>query len=91
MIVMWRGAEVDRSRLRLASLTSRLYDPASGSVRIDGIDVRDLRLTDLASIVGVVSQETYLLHATVRENLRYARPEASDAEIEHAVRIAPDP
>ena len=46
--------------------------------------MRDLRLADLAAIVGVVSQETYLLHTTVRENLRYARPDATDAEIEGA-------
>ena len=55
---------------------------------IDGVDLRDLRLADLAAIVGVVSQETYLLHTTVRENLRYARPEATDAEIEDAARAA---
>src|SRR6202021_140386 len=71
-----------------ASLVSRLYDPSSGSVRIDGIDVRDMRLADLAAIVGVVSQETYLLHTTVRENLRYAKPDATDAQIEHAARAA---
>jgi ATP-binding cassette subfamily B protein len=47
-----------------------------------------MRLTDLAAIVGVVSQETYLLHTTVRENLRYARPEATDARIEQAARSA---
>jgi ATP-binding cassette, subfamily B, bacterial len=80
--------ETGSGKTTLASLISRLYDPDSGSVRIDGIDVRDLRLTDLASIVGVVSQETYLLHATVRENLRYARPDATDAEIEDAARAA---
>ena len=80
--------ETGSGKTTLASLISRLFDPAIGSVRIDGIDVRDLRLTDLASIVGVVSQETYLLHATVRENLRYARPEASNAEIEDAARAA---
>ena len=80
--------ETGSGKTTLASLISRLYDPASGSVQIDGIDVRDLRLTDLASIVGVVSQETYLLHATVRENLRYARPDASDAEIEEAAQAA---
>src|SRR6202034_314543 len=80
--------ETGSGKTTLASLISRLYDPASGSVCIDGIDVRDLRLTDLASIVGLVSQETYLLHATVRENLRYARPDASDAEIEDAARAA---
>jgi ATP-binding cassette, subfamily B, bacterial len=50
--------------------------------------VRDLRLADLAAIVGVVSQETYLLHTTVRENLRYARPDATDEQIERAARAA---
>jgi ABC-type proline/glycine betaine transport system ATPase subunit len=55
---------------------------------IDGTGLRDLRLADLAAIVGVVSQETYLLHATVRENLRYAKPSATDAEIEDAARAA---
>jgi ATP-binding cassette subfamily B protein len=72
----------------LAALVARLYDPDAGVVSIDGIDVRDLRLADLSRIVGVVSQETYLLHTTVRENLRYARPEATDAEIEAAARAA---
>jgi ATP-binding cassette subfamily B protein len=71
-----------------ASLVSRLRDPSTGSVTIDGIDVRDLSFADLAAIVGVVSQETYLLHATVRENLRYAQPRATDAEIEAAARAA---
>jgi ATP-binding cassette, subfamily B, bacterial len=80
--------ETGSGKTTLASLISRLYDPTSGSVRIDGIDVREMRLADLASIVGVVSQETYLLHATVRENLRYARPDASDTEIEDAARAA---
>jgi ATP-binding cassette subfamily B protein len=80
--------ETGSGKTTLAALISRLYDPTNGSVLIDGIDVRDLRLTDLAAIVGVVSQETYLLHATVRENLRYARPEATDAEIEQAARAA---
>jgi len=80
--------ETGSGKTTLAALIARLYDPASGSVRIDGIDIRDLRLADLAGIVGVVSQETYLLHTTVRENLRYARPEATDAEIEDAARAA---
>ncbi len=80
--------ETGSGKTTLASLISRLYDPDSGTVRIDGIDIRDMRLTDLASIVGVVSQETYLLHTTVRENLRYARPQATDAEIEAAARAA---
>jgi ATP-binding cassette subfamily B protein len=80
--------ETGSGKTTLASLVARLYDPSSGSVRIDGTDIRDIRLTDLAAIVGVVSQETYLLHTTVRENLRYARPEATDAEIEEAARAA---
>jgi ATP-binding cassette subfamily B protein len=80
--------ETGSGKTTLASLIARLYDPSSGSVRIDGIDIRDIRLADLAAIVGVVSQETYLLHTTVRENLRYARPGATDAEIEDAARAA---
>jgi ATP-binding cassette subfamily B protein len=80
--------ETGSGKTTLASLTARLYDPGSGSIRIDGIDLRDIRLADLAAIVGVVSQETYLLHTTVRENLRYARPGATDAEIEDAARAA---
>ncbi len=80
--------ETGSGKTTLASLVARLYDPGSGSVRIDGVDIRDIRLADLAAIVGVVSQETYLLHTTVRENLRYARPEATDAEIEDAARAA---
>jgi ATP-binding cassette, subfamily B, bacterial len=80
--------ETGSGKTTLASLIARLYDPTSGSISIDGIDIRDLRLADLAAIVGVVSQETYLLHTTVRENLRYARPDATDAEIEDAARAA---
>ena len=80
--------ETGSGKTTLASLIARLYDPSSGSVRIDGIDLRDMRFADLAAIVGVVSQETYLLHTTVRENLRYARPGATDAEIEDAARAA---
>ena len=67
---------------------ARLHDPDAGRITVDGVDLRDLRLDDLARIVGVVSQETYLLHATVRENLRYAKPDATDAEIEAATRGA---
>jgi ATP-binding cassette, subfamily B, bacterial len=80
--------ETGSGKTTLAALIARLYDPTSGTVRIDGIDIREMRLADLAAIVGVVSQETYLLHTTVRENLRYARPEATDAEIEDAARAA---
>ena len=80
--------ETGSGKSTLSALIARLYDPTAGRVMIDGIDVRDMRLADLASIVGVVSQETYLLHTTVRENLRYANPEATDAEIEAAARAA---
>jgi ATP-binding cassette, subfamily B, bacterial len=80
--------ETGSGKTTLGALIARLQDPSSGSVRIDGIDIRDMRLGDLAAIVGVVSQETYLLHTTVRENLRYAKPDATDAEIEHAARAA---
>jgi len=80
--------ETGSGKTTLGSLVARLYDPSAGTVRIDGIDVRDMRLADLAAIVGVVSQETYLLHTTVRENLRYAKPGATDAEIEAAARAA---
>ena len=72
----------------LASLVARLNDPTTGRVLIDGVDVRDLALADLARVVGVVSQETYLLHGTIRENLRHARPEATDDEMEAAARRA---
>lgn len=72
----------------LGSLVARLADPTVGSVSIDGVDLRDMTLADLSSVVGVVSQETYLLHTTVRENLRYARPDATDEEIEAAARAA---
>ncbi|MBQ0980924.1 ABC transporter ATP-binding protein [Micromonospora sp. M61] len=80
--------ETGSGKSTLAGLVSRLHDPTGGRVTIDGVDLRDLRLADLAAIVGVVSQETYLLHTTVRENLRYARPDATDAEIEDAARAA---
>jgi ATP-binding cassette, subfamily B, bacterial len=80
--------ETGSGKTTLASLVARLYDPTSGTVSIDGIDIRDMKLTDLAAIVGVVSQDTYLLHTTVRENLRYAKPAATDAEIEDAARAA---
>ena len=55
---------------------------------IDGIDVRDLTFPSLSEAVGVVSQETYLFHATVRENLRFAKPDATDEEVEEAARAA---
>jgi ATP-binding cassette subfamily B protein len=80
--------ETGSGKSTLAALITRLHDPDAGRITIDGIDLRDLRLADLARIVGVVSQETYLLHASVRENLRHVRPEATDDEIEGAARAA---
>jgi ATP-binding cassette subfamily B protein len=65
----------------LASLVSRLRDPSAGSVRIDGHDLRDLDEATITSIVGVVTQETYLVHATIRENLLLAKADATDAEL----------
>ena len=69
-------------------LVARLYDATRGHVTIDGMDVRELTFESLAATVGVVSQETYLFHASVRENLRFAKPDASDEEIEEAARAA---
>jgi ATP-binding cassette subfamily B protein len=69
-------------------LVARLYDATEGSVTIDGTDVRELSFESLTASVGVVSQETYLFHESVRENLRFAKPDASDEEIEEAARAA---
>src|SRR3954453_16612034 len=69
-------------------LVARLYDATEGTVSIDGIDVRDLTFESLAAAVGVVSQETYLFHSSVRDNLRFAKPSATDEEIEEAARAA---
>jgi ATP-binding cassette, subfamily B, bacterial len=80
--------ETGAGKTTLGYLVARLYEPEQGHVTIDGVDVRDASLASLAATVGVVSQETYLFHATVRENLRFARPDATDEEIEQAARTA---
>ncbi|MFB4193755.1 ABC transporter ATP-binding protein [Streptomyces carpaticus] len=72
----------------LSYLVPRLYDVTGGAVRLDGIDVRELDFASLARAIGVVSQETYLFHASVADNLRFAKPDATDAEIEAAARAA---
>ncbi|XKF14165.1 ABC transporter ATP-binding protein/permease [Knoellia locipacati] len=72
----------------LASLVARLHDPTSGRVTVDGVDLRDLDPEVLARIVGVVSQETYLVHASIRENLLLAAPDASEAELWRALGAA---
>ena len=69
-------------------LVPRLYDVDSGAVEIDGIDVRRIALASIGRAVGVVTQETYLFHASIRDNLQYARPEATEAELEAAARAA---
>jgi len=69
-------------------LIPRLYDVDAGSVEIDGVDVKRLSLVSLGRVIGFVTQETYLFHASVRENLRYARPDASQEELEAAARAA---
>ncbi len=72
----------------LTYLIPRLYDADAGRITIDGVDVKQISLESLGQIVGVVTQETYLIHDTIRENLRYARPEASDDELIAAARAA---
>ncbi|WP_051951798.1 ABC transporter ATP-binding protein [Actinacidiphila yeochonensis] len=72
----------------LSYLVPRLYDVTGGRVTLDGVDVRDLSFGTLAESVGVVSQETYLFHASVAENLRFAKPDATDEEIRAAARAA---
>ncbi len=69
-------------------LTPRLYEASGGVVLIAGEDVRRLTQESIIDHVGIVSQETYLFHATIRENLRYAKPDATDAELEEACRAA---
>ncbi|MFJ9821632.1 ABC transporter ATP-binding protein [Streptomyces sp. NPDC101151] len=72
----------------LGYLVPRLYDVSGGRVTIDGVDVRDLDFDTLARAVGVVSQETYLFHASVADNLRFAKPDATDEELHAAARAA---
>jgi ATP-binding cassette subfamily B protein len=80
--------ETGSGKTTLAYLAARLYDPQAGRVTIDGADLRDVSFASLARTVGLVSQETYLFHASVRDNLRFARPGATDEELEAAARAA---
>ncbi len=80
--------ETGSGKTTLAYLVARLYEPQRGCVSIDGVDIRDLTQESLAATVGLVSQETYLFHASIRENLRFACPDASDKQIEDAARAA---
>ncbi|MFD7134499.1 ABC transporter ATP-binding protein [Streptomyces sp. NPDC059894] len=72
----------------VAKLQLRFYDPDQGAVRLDGTDLRDLRLSDLRESVAVVWQETLVFHGTVRDNIAYGRPEATEADIVAAARAA---
>ncbi|HJW82956.1 MAG TPA: ABC transporter ATP-binding protein, partial [Anaerolineae bacterium] len=69
-------------------LLPRLYDPTGGRITIDGRDLRDVSLASLSSAIGMVTQETYLFHDTIRANLLYAKPDATQAELEAACRVA---
>jgi ATP-binding cassette subfamily B protein len=72
----------------LSYLLARLYDVTEGAVCIDGIDVRQIRLDSLAATIGMVTQETHLFHASIRDNLHYGDPHATDAQLHAAARAA---
>ncbi|THF81196.1 ABC transporter ATP-binding protein [Cohnella fermenti] len=70
----------------IVNLLCRFYDTVKGSVRIDGIDVRDIQLDSLRKQIGIVMQDTFIFSGTIRDNIRYGRPDATDAEVEAAAR-----
>jgi ATP-binding cassette subfamily B protein len=80
--------ETGSGKTTVGYLVARLYDVERGRITIDGIDIRGATLSSLARTIGVVSQETYLFHASIKENLRFAKPDATDEEIEEAARAA---
>ncbi|MCW3039419.1 MAG: transporter ATP-binding protein [Solirubrobacterales bacterium] len=80
--------ETGSGKTTLGYLVARLYDASSGSVSIDGTDVRDISFASLAATIGLVSQETYLFHASIADNLRFAKPGATDEELVAAARAA---
>ncbi|MGW4354119.1 ABC transporter ATP-binding protein [Nocardia sp. NPDC004582] len=80
--------ETGSGKTTLGYLVARLYDVTTGRVTVDGVDVRDLSFADLSAAVGVVSQETYLFHSSVADNLRFAKPDATEAELHAAARAA---
>ncbi|GAA2412062.1 ABC transporter ATP-binding protein [Nonomuraea africana] len=80
--------ETGSGKTTLSYLVPRLYDVTGGRVLIDGVDVRELSFESLAATVGVVSQETYLFHASIADNLRFAKPSATDEELVEAARAA---
>jgi ATP-binding cassette, subfamily B, bacterial len=80
--------ETGSGKTTVGYLAARLYDVSRGRITIDGVDIRDLSFEALSELVGVVSQETYLFHASIRENLRFAKPDATDDELEQAAEAA---
>jgi len=80
--------ETGSGKTTLGYLIARLYEPQRGSVCVDGTDLRDVTLASLADTVGLVAQETYLLHAPIRENLMLAKPDATVEELDDAIRAA---
>ena len=80
--------ETGSGKTTVGYLAARLYDVTRGRITIGGVDIRDLSFQGLSDLVGVVSQETYLFHASVRENLRFAKPDATDEELEQAAEAA---
>ena len=80
--------ETGSGKTTVGYLAARLYDVSRGRITIGGLDIRDLSFQALSDLVGVVSQETYLFHASVRENLRFAMPDATDEELEQAAEAA---
>jgi ATP-binding cassette subfamily B protein len=80
--------ETGSGKTTMGYLVARLYDPTAGRIAVDGVDIRDVTFASLADTVGLVSQETYLFHASVADNLRFAKPDATDAELEDAASAA---
>ncbi|HSS56461.1 MAG TPA: ABC transporter ATP-binding protein [Solirubrobacteraceae bacterium] len=80
--------ETGSGKTTMGYLVARLYEPTAGRITVDDVDIRDLSFASLARTVGLVSQETYLFHASVADNLRFAKPDATDAELEDAARAA---
>ena len=72
----------------LAALLPRFYDPQAGAIELDGVDVRHLRLRDLRGAIGFVGEDSFLFSATVRDNIAFGRPQATDAEVVEAARLA---